>query len=107
MFISAKPRKDMKWYSRSKEDFRYLIYNKYKMSKKELTYVFWPDCSKCRQLRPHVEKWCSENWYNFVPMQYWEDLLDITSIPTAILDKEDGKEMLDFEGIVQLLSSKK
>lgn len=107
MFISTKPRKDMKGYSRSKEDFRYLIYNKYKMSKKELTYVFWPDCSKCHQLRPHVEKWCSENWYNFVPMQYWEDLLDITSIPTAIIDKEDGKEMLDFDGIVQLLSSKK
>lgn len=73
---------------------------------KELTYIYWPDCSKCHQLRPHVEKWCSENWYNFVAMQYADSGLEITSIPTAIINNWDGDEILDFDGIVKLLSSK-
>lgn len=104
MFIWTKSRKAMQGYSRNREDFRDLIFNKYKM--KELTYIYWPDCAKCHQLRPHVEKRCSENWYNFVAMQYADSWFEIASIPTAILEW-DKTEVLDFDGIVNLLSSKK
>lgn len=74
---------------------------------KELTYVYGEDCSKCHQLRPHVEKWCSENWYNFVAMKYADSGFEITSIPTAIINNWEWEEILNFDGIVNLLSSKK
>ena len=72
---------------------------------RELVYVYWPDCAKCHTARPRVEKWCEKNWYKFVPMQYADSWLEITSIPTAILDRGDDTEILDFEGIMTLISN--
>ena len=72
---------------------------------RELVYVYWPDCAKCHTARPRVEKWCEKNGYKFVPMQYADSWLEITSIPTAILDRGDGTEILDFEWIVNLISN--
>lgn len=74
---------------------------------KELTYVYGEDCSKCHQLRPHVEKWCSENWYNFVAMQYADSWFEVTSIPTAIVNRWEWDEILDFDWIIALLSNSK
>lgn len=72
---------------------------------RELTYIYWPDCAKCHTARPRVEKWCEKNWYNFVPMQYADSWLEISSIPTAILDNGWEPEVLDFEGIMTLISN--
>ena len=36
-----------------------LKYKKYLM--KEINFIYWPDCSKCHFVRPHLEKWCKEN----------------------------------------------
>ena len=72
---------------------------------KELVYVYGEDCAKCHTARPRVEKWCSKNWYKFLPMKYADSWLEISSIPTAILDRGDDKEILDFEGIMNLISN--
>lgn len=72
---------------------------------KELTYVEWKDCAKCRMLKPHVQKWCEKNKINFVEMEYADSWLDISSIPTAILNDWEKDEVLDFEGIVELLQN--
>lgn len=71
---------------------------------KELVYVYWEDCAKCHQLKPHVEKWCNAKGYKFVPMQYADSWLEISSIPTAIVNDWGDERMLDFEGIVDLIS---
>lgn len=94
----------MKGYSWSKEDYLDLLIKKYKM---ELTYIYWADCSKCHTLRPHVEKWCSENGYNFVAMEYADSWMEISSIPMAIINKDWKEEILDYDGIVALVSNSK
>ena len=71
---------------------------------KELTYIYWDDCAKCHQLRPHVEKWCKDKGYNFVAMKYADSGMEISSIPTAIVNEWWEDEILDFEGIVNLIS---
>jgi len=72
---------------------------------RELTYIEWKDCAKCRQVKPHVQKWCEKNKVNFVSMEYADSWLEISSIPTAILNDWDDTEILDMEGIVELLQS--
>ena len=72
---------------------------------RELTYIYGSDCAKCHTARPRVEKWCEKNWYNFVAMQYADSWLEISSIPTAILDSWWEPEILDFDGIVALIAN--
>lgn len=72
---------------------------------KELTYIYWPDCAKCHTARPRVEKWCAKRGYNFVAMQYADSWLEISSIPTAIINDWDNTEILDFEGIMTLIAN--
>lgn len=72
---------------------------------KELAFIYWPDCAKCHTARPRVEKWCEKNWYRFVAMQYADSWLELTSIPTAIIDNGEWTEILDFEGIVNLIAN--
>ena len=74
---------------------------------KEIVYIYWEDCSKCHQLRPHVEKWASDNGYNFQAVKYAESELQVASIPIVQLI-ENGKESIyDFDWIVNLISNKK
>ena len=108
VFIWTKPRKDMKWYSRSREDFRYLIFNKYKM--KEAIYIEWDSCSKCYLMKPHAQKRAEENWYEFQTFRFDDTSVkefNVQSVPMLIL-KEDWvvKEILDMDGIVNLISNK-
>lgn len=107
MFISAKPRKDMKGYSRAKEDFRYLIFNKYKM--REAIYIEWDSCPKCYMMKPHVQKWCEANWYEFQIFRFDDTSVkefDIQSVPMFILKEYWAvKEILDMDGIVNLISN--
>jgi len=109
MFIWTKSRKAMQGYSRSREDFRDLIFNKYKM--KEAIYIEWDSCSKCYMMKPHVQKWCDAKWYEFQAFRFDDTSVkefNVQSVPMLIL-KEDWvvKDILDFDGIVNLLSSKK
>lgn len=98
-------------YSRSKEDFRYLLYNKYQKKKmKEAIYIEWDSCSKCYLMKPHVQKRAEENWYELQAFRFDEASVkefNVQSVPMLIL-KEDWvvKEILDMDGIVGLLSSK-
>lgn len=105
MFISEESREDMKWYSWSKEDFREALIRKY-TKMKEINFIYWPDCSKCHFIRPHLEKWCKENWYNFVAMPYWETEMELTSIPVAIVNNWEDTEIIDYDGILNLIMSK-
>lgn len=103
MFISEKPRENMKGYSRSKEDYREVLISKY-TKMKEINFIYWDDCSKCHFIRPHLEKWCKENWYNFVAMQYWETEMELTSIPVAIVNDWEKSEIIDYEWILSLIT---
>jgi hypothetical protein len=46
-------------YSRSKSDFRELLYSKYKPM--EAIYIEGLDCSKCHLMKPHAQKRAEEN----------------------------------------------
>lgn len=72
---------------------------------RELTYIEGADCARCKQIKPHVQKRCEKNKVNFVSMEYADSWLEISSIPTAIINDWDDTEILDMEGIVELLQS--
>lgn len=92
-------------YSRSKADFRDLLIKKYHMKdSKEFVLITTPDCSKCKFLRPHCEKWCNENWYKFKELQYSEWLTEITSIPSAMIWED---VILNYDGILEIITNKK
>ena len=106
MFIWTKSRKAMQGYSRSREDFRDLIFNKYKM--REAIYIEWDSCSKCYLMKPHAQKRAEENWYEFQTFRFDDTSVkefNVQSVPMLIL-KEDWvvKEILDMDGIVSLIS---
>lgn len=107
----------MKWYSRSKSDFREMLIRKYwqewventvytvtKNQMKELVLVTTKDCSRCRFIKPNLEKRCNENWYKFKEMEYWKWMEEVTSVPCAMIGED---VILDYEGIIELLTTKK
>ena len=110
MFISAKPRENMKGYSYSKEDFRekmILKYKKYLM--KEAIFIEWESCSKCHMIKPHAQKRAEENWYEFQTFRFDDASVSefqVESVPMLILKEWwDVKEILDMDGIVNLISN--
>ena len=74
---------------------------------KELVYIYWEDCAKCHQLMPHVEKRAEEKWYKLQKVQYADSGLEITSIPMAQVITKGEEQILDFDGIVNLISNQK
>lgn len=90
-------------YSWSKSDFRELLVRKYKPME-EFILVTSSDCSKCKFLKPHVEKRCEEHKYKFKEMEYNQWFEDISSIPSAIIWED---VVLDYDGILELLTGKK
>lgn len=99
----------MKWYSWSKEDFREILYSKYKLMN-EAIYIEWESCSKCYTMKPHVQKWAEENWYEFQVFRFDDANVkefQIDSVPMLIL-KENGivEWILKEEDIVHLISNK-
>lgn len=75
--------------------------------KKEVVFIYGEDCSKCHQIRPHVEKWASENGYNFQAVKYGESELQVASVPLLQVMEGDKESIYDFDEIVALLSNKK
>lgn len=71
---------------------------------KEFIFIYWEDCSKCHQLKPHAKSWAEKNWYSYKEVQYADSGLEITSIPMAQVLDSNGEQILDFDGIVNLIS---
>lgn len=104
MFISTKPREDMKGYSRAREDYRERLVFKYtKNIMKEFVLITTQDCTKCKFLKPHVEKWCKENGYSFKEMEYWPWMEEVTSVPCAMIWEDI---ILDYDWIIELITNK-
>ena len=102
----------MKRYSRSKSDFREKLIEKYvrkpslyryQKSMKECVLISTNDCAKCRYIKPHLEKWCKENWYKFKEMEYWPWMDEVTSVPCAMIWED---VILNNEWILELITSK-
>lgn len=73
---------------------------------KEIVFIYGDDCSKCHQIRPHVEKWASNNGYNFQAVKYAGSWLEITSIPTMQVIEDGGEQILNFEWIIDFITKK-
>lgn len=106
----------MLWYSRTRKDYIQKLVEKYrenpfntvsKSKMKELVYIYWEDCARCHTLKPHVEKWCYQNWYTFKEMKYADSWLEISSIPQVMINDDQGERILDYDGIVALISNQK
>lgn len=99
----------MKWYNRSKEDFRHVLYSKfYKM--KEAIFIEWDSCARCHQMKPHAQRYCEDNWYEFQTFRFDDASVsefNVESVPMLVLREEwVVKEILDMDGIVNLISNK-
>ena len=70
----------------------------------EFVLVTTPDCVKCKFIKPKLEERCNKNWYKFKEMMYSDKLIDITSVPSAMIWED---VILDYEWIVELITSKK
>lgn len=110
----------MKWYSRSKEDYREeqikkyqenTVYTVIKSKMKEAIYIEWESCSKCYLMKPHAKKWAEENWYefqNFLFSDIWVKEFQIESVPMLILKEEwEVKQIYNEEWIVNLIAKQK
>lgn len=100
----------MKEYSRSKEDFREKIILKYKKYlMKEAIYIEWDACSKCYLMKPHVQKWSEENWYEFQPFRFDDASVkefNVQTVPMLILRVDwNVEKVLNDEDIVNLISN--
>lgn len=77
---------------------------------KEAIYIEWESCSKCMMMKPHVQKWCEENWYEFQTFRF-DDVavkeFDIQAVPMLVL-RENGvvNQILNDDWIVHLISNK-
>lgn len=103
----------MKWYSRSREDYREKLIKKYyrenpvytvtKNQMKECVLVSTESCSKCKFIKPHLEKRCNENWYKFKEMEYWPWMDEVTSVPCAMIGQD---VILNYDWILELITTK-
>lgn len=110
----------MKWYSRSKSDFREKLIKKYhqetpvytvtKNQMKEAIYIEWESCSKCMMMKPHVQKRCEGNWYEFQVVRFDDaavEEFDIQAVPMLVFRWDwVVSEILNEEQIVNLISNK-
>lgn len=106
----------MLWYSRTRYDYIQKLVKKYrekpfntvsKSNMKEVVYIYGEDCSRCHTLKPHVEKWCYQNWYTFKEMKYTDSWMDIASIPVVQIIDGEWERILDYDGIVNLIANSK
>lgn len=99
----------MKTYSRSKEDFRELLYSKYNVMK-EAIFIEWDSCAKCHMMKPHCQKRAEDNGYEFQTFRFDDASVkefDVQAVPMLVL-REDwvATQILNEEGIVNLISNK-
>ena len=109
----------MQGYSQSREFYFQRLVKKYvknpvysvtKNQMKEAIYIEWESCSKCMMMKPHVQKWSEENWYECQIVKFDDTSVKefkIESVPMLVL-KEDWvvKEILNEDWIVHLISNK-
>ena len=77
---------------------------------KEAIYIEGDFCSRCSLMKPHAQKRADANWYEFQTFRFDDTSVkefNVQSVPMLIL-KEDWvvKEILDMDGIVNLISWK-
>jgi hypothetical protein len=99
----------MRYYNLSREDFIHILYSKY-YKMKEAIFIEGLDCAKCHQIKPHVQRYCEDNWYEFQTFRFDDasvEVFDVQTVPMLVL-KENWvvKEILDMDGIVNLISNK-
>lgn len=80
------------------------VYTVTKNEMKECVLITTNDCVKCKFVKPHLEKWCKENWYKFKEMEYWPWMDEVTSVPCAMIGDD---VILDYEWLIDILSNKK
>lgn len=80
------------------------VYTVTKNQMKELVLITTKDCSKCKFIKPHLEKRCNENWYKFKEMEYWKGMDEVTSVPCAMIGED---VILDYDALIELISDKK
>lgn len=109
----------MQGYSQSREYYFQRLVKKYvenpvytvtKNQMKEAIYIEWESCSKCMMMKPHVQKWCEENWYEFQVVRFDDTSVkefDVQAVPMLVF-RWDGvvSEILNEEQIVHLISNK-
>ena len=76
----------------------------------EAIFIEWDSCSKCYVMKPHVQKRADNNWYEFQTFRFDDASVkefNVQAVPMLVL-REDWvvKEILNEEGIVNLLSNK-
>jgi thiol-disulfide isomerase/thioredoxin len=99
----------MKWYSRSREDFIHVLYSKY-YKMKEAIFIEGSDCAKCHMMKPHAQRYCEDNWYEFQTFRFDDASVsefNVQTVPMLVL-REDWvvTQILNEEGIVNLISNK-
>jgi hypothetical protein len=75
----------------------------------EAIFIEWDSCSKCHMMKPHAQKRAEDNWYEFQTFRFDDASVkefDVQAVPMIVL-REDWvvKEILDIDGIVNLISS--
>lgn len=68
----------------------------------KLVLVYGDDCVKCHTLKPHILKFCENNWYELEEVRYedfeWKD--NITALPTLIIKWEESDRYLTDEDLI-------
>ena len=77
---------------------------------KEAIFIEWEACARCHQMKPHCQRYCEDNWYEFQTFKFDDASVsefNVQAVPMLVL-KEDWvvKEILDMDGIVNFISNK-
>lgn len=76
---------------------------------KEAIYIEWDACSKCYLMKPHVQKWSGENWYEFQSFRFDDASVkefNVQAVPMLILRVDwNVEKVLNDEDIVNLISN--
>ena len=77
---------------------------------KEAIYIEWDSCSKCYMMKPHVQKWCDANWYEFQAVRFDDESIkqfDVQAVPMLVLRIDwNVDKILNDDWIVNLISWK-
>lgn len=93
-------------YSRSREDYIHILYTKYfRMNK--IIFIYGEDCVKCHTLKPHIQRYCDDNWYDLEEIRYddFEGKDNIVSLPTLIIKGETDRYLTE-EDIILFITDK-
>jgi hypothetical protein len=77
---------------------------------KEAIYIEWDSCSKCYMMKPHVQKCCDANWYEFQAVRFDDESIkqfDVQAVPMLVLRIDwNVDKILNDDWIVNLISWK-